>query len=74
MKKETWVLIANSTFAKIFKVVDNKTLIELKDFTHPESRMHDEDLVTTRPGRGFDSVGPGRHAYKSKDKPKIQRI
>lgn len=74
MKKETWVLVANSTFAKILKVVDNKTLAELEAFAHPESRKHAEDLISAKPGRAFDSVGPGRHAYESKTSPKLNEF
>lgn len=74
MKKETWVLVANSTFAKILKVVDNKKLEEVEAFAHPESRKHDEDLVSAKPGRTFDSVGPGRHAYESKTSPKLNEF
>jgi protein required for attachment to host cells len=34
----------------------------MEAFIHPEARLHEQDLVSDRPGRGFDRSGPGRHA------------
>ena len=34
----------------------------MKELLHPESRAHQRELTTDRPGRAFDSKGPGRHA------------
>jgi protein required for attachment to host cells len=70
MKKDTWVLVANSSMAKIFKAEKNRVLKELEVMEHPESRLHDRDLVTSRPGRTFNSVGASRHAMEPQTSPK----
>ncbi|NIQ13732.1 MAG: host attachment protein, partial [Candidatus Dadabacteria bacterium] len=49
--------------ARIF-ALDNisSPLQELADMQHTESRLHERDLTSDRPGRTFDSRGAGRHA------------
>lgn len=66
MKKETWVLVANGSLAKIFKMEKNSILTEVTEIAHPESRQQEQDLVSSRPGRTFGSMGGGtiRHAYE----------
>lgn len=70
MKKDSWLLVANSSLARIFKVRKRKELSELKVFEHPESRLHNLDLVTDKPGRDCESSGMGRHALEPKMLPK----
>lgn len=70
MKKETWVVVANSSHAKIFKVENNNTLVEIHEFEHPESRLDDQDLVTSKPGRTNDSVGFRRSSMEYQTSPK----
>lgn len=70
----TWILVANSSQAKIFKMLKFPKMEILKTFFHEESRLHDQDLVSDRPGRAFDSVGVGRHSYESKHDPKEVEI
>lgn len=74
MKKEIWVLVANGSNAKIYKVEKNQNFIEIEVLSHIESRQKESDLVTTRPGRQFDSFGMGRHAYEQKTSPKDQEF
>lgn len=74
MNKEIWILVANSSNAKIYKAEKNQNLIELEVLTHLESRQKELDLVTTKPGRQFDSFGLGRHAYQQKTSPKEQEF
>lgn len=38
--------------------------------SHPEGRLHEQDLVSDRPGRTFDSQGTGRHAKEVEVGPK----
>lgn len=64
MKKETWVIVANSAEARIFKVEKNTIDHELVNMIHPNSRLHEGDLTADRPGRAFDSVGGGRHSLE----------
>lgn len=65
MKKNSWILVANSSHAIIFSVEKNTQLHEVHVFDHPESRLHEQDLISSKPGRNFDSVGGGRHAYQA---------
>ena len=61
-----WVLVANASSARIFCLDTTHKLVELNTFIHPESRLHEQDLVTSSPGRNFQSVGNARHSYESK--------
>ncbi len=70
MKKESWLLTANSSFARIFKIGSRHQLTELKTLEHPESRLHNIDLVSDKPGRDFESGGTRRHALEPKNMPK----
>lgn len=74
MKKNTWIVIANSSVARIFEVENHTSLKELNQLIHPESRQHSRDLVSDRPGRGFESVGPARHNMEPKTNPQDQEI
>lgn len=64
MKKETWVVVANSAEARIFRVENNHLDSEITTLLHPESRLHEGDLTSGRPGRTADRMGPGRHALE----------
>ncbi len=69
-QQERWVLVANATSARIFRMENLHKLTELKSFVHPEGRMHDNDLVSDQPGRDFASTGNRRHALEQKTSPK----
>lgn len=55
MKKETWVVVADDAIARIFRLEKGRHLVELTTLVHPESRLHERDLVSDRPGRSFES-------------------
>lgn len=74
MKKDSWLVVANSSIARVFKIEKKHDLIEIKVLEHPESRLHNLDLVTDKPGRDFESMGMGRHAYEPKTLPKRQEF
>jgi protein required for attachment to host cells len=74
MKKETWIVVANSSHAKIYKAENNKQLVEIKQFKHPESRLHDSDLVSSKPGRTNARTGYRRSTYEPTTDPKDQEI
>jgi len=59
---DVWVVVASSTRCRIFaQHKQNAPLEQLEELEHPEGRLHDRDLATDRPGRTYDSAGPGRH-------------
>lgn len=63
MQLNTWVVVAESSRARIFRMDNiNAPLVEIADMQHSESRLHERDLMSDRPGRTFDSQGGGRHA------------
>ena len=63
MKKTVWIVVANRAVARVFQTSQPLGPIqERESFIHPESRLPDQELVSDRPGRGFDRMGPGRHA------------
>lgn len=54
-----WVLVADAARARLFKAEKrNGPLAELRDWAHPESRLHEGDLVTDGDGT---NQGPGGH-------------
>ncbi len=69
-----WVLVANASSARIFHLENMQKLVELKAFVHPESRMHEKDLVSSTPGRDSASVGIRKHALEPKTSQKDQEF
>lgn len=69
MKKESWVIIANSSHARLFKL-ENLDLIEMDSLIHPECRMHEKDLVADKPGATYEGVGQGRVSMEQQQSPK----
>jgi len=54
---KTWVVVAESSRAKIFELEKrNAPLKEIQGFTHIPSRLHQKELTSDLPGRT-----PGRH-------------
>lgn len=67
-----WVLVAESSRAKIFETDSPRSLLrELEGFDHSASRMNDTDLVSSAPGRTFDRNGSGRHSMEPDTDPKV---
>lgn len=74
MKKDTWLIVANSSLARIFKVQKKQSLVEVEVLEHPESRLHERDITSDRPGRDFNSTNPRRHALEPQTSPKQQEF
>lgn len=71
-KNHTWIVVANKCQAKIFRLVKFPKIEEITFLEHPESRLHNQDLVSSKPGRNFQSGGTTRHAYQPEVEPKQQ--
>lgn len=69
MQKETWIVVANSTQARIFKL-EGLTLIEQDSLIHAESRMHEKDLIADKPGAAYSGVAQGRYGMGQQQSPK----
>lgn len=69
---QTWVLVANSSEARIFKMDRNgKTLDLLDTIDHPESRKKAAELVSDRPGHyQGDTTGSAHGAFSEPTNPK----
>lgn len=67
----TWIVVADSARARIFEpAAQGRALEQVRELLHPGSRAHERELTTDRPGRSFDSEGPGRHAMSESVSPK----
>ena len=66
-----WVVVADQSKARIFTVEDPRgPLIQMDELEHPEARKREQELISDRPGRSFDSSGQGRHAMGTSVEPK----
>ena len=71
--KATWVVVADSSRARIFKPeTPSSPLTELETLTHPESRLHDQELTSDLPGKHANDTGIGAHGFEDKTEPKKQ--
>lgn len=68
----TWVVVADKCQAKIFRMIKGHKLEEIFHLEHPESGLHNRDLISSRPGRGFQSMAKSqtRSAYQPETEPK----
>ncbi|KIC74076.1 hypothetical protein DB42_BL00010 [Neochlamydia sp. EPS4] len=66
----TWIVVANSSKAKIYRLAKFPKIEELLVLNHPESRLQDQVLEGRKPGRNFQSGGTTRHAYEPETDPK----
>jgi protein required for attachment to host cells len=66
----TWVLVADSSQARIYRIVKFPHIEEIAYLEHQESRLHNQDLVSAKPGRNFQRGGTTRHAYEPETDPK----
>jgi protein required for attachment to host cells len=66
----TWILVADSSRAKIFEVRGAmRDVHEIEAFVHPEGRAHNRDLKTDGPGRYFSK---GEHTQAHTATPKVE--
>jgi protein required for attachment to host cells len=70
--KKKWVVVAESSRARIFSVESRTSpLKEVDDMVNVASRAHAQELVSDVQGRTFDSNGQGgRHAMEPRIEPK----
>jgi protein required for attachment to host cells len=68
--KLTWIVVADSTRARIFTAdTPSSTLEEIENFSHEEGRLHDREMTSDLPGRIKSSDGSG-HAFEQPTDPK----
>ncbi|MDH4230082.1 MAG: host attachment protein [Nitrospirota bacterium] len=66
----TWVLVADSSRARIFSKKNGEPYAEVEGMIHPESRMHEQQLTSDLPGSDSGGGGAERHAYAQRTPPK----
>lgn len=71
MKGGTWVMVANSACARVFKLgKEPGTFEEMEAPIHPGSRLKGLDLTSDKPGRAFANFGEGRSSFEQQTPPK----
>lgn len=70
MFTETWIVVANSSQARIFHLETVNQMIEINTLEHPESRMHTRDLVSDRSGNNKESSGEKKYPIEPQNTPK----
>lgn len=69
----TWIVVANQQLARIYaRARKFGDLVEVKRLENAAGQKSARDLVSDRPGRAFESAGPGRHAMEPPTDPKDQ--
>jgi protein required for attachment to host cells len=69
--QKTWVLVAESSRAKLYTVTGRLApFTEVDAMVHPESRMHEGDLVSDSSGSDGGSFGQGRHVFDNRSSAK----
>ena len=66
MKTTSWLVVANASAARFYNVKNMDELTEINTLIHPASRLPEQELVSSKPGRTFESTGQRRHAMEPK--------
>jgi len=68
-----WIVVADEAKARILSTdKSSEPLVAIDELVSPKASMAEQDLVSDKPGRSFDSSGQGRHAMGKKTDPKEQ--
>ena len=69
----TWVVVADSSRARIFSAKTSTSPIEeIETLAHPEARLHEQEITSDLPGKIQGTGGTGGHAYQDETAPKEQ--
>ncbi len=80
VERMIWIIVADASRAKIFSVnkikfINGKEKLSLvKELTHPESRLHDLDIVTDKPGRYAARMGQARGSFAEQTEPRKHEV
>jgi protein required for attachment to host cells len=70
---DIWVLVADSSEARIYAARHRRSPLELvTTMQHEASRIHPRDLGTDVPGRVHDRFGPARHSLNGSQQVKLE--
>ncbi len=60
-----WIVVSDSSRARFFSSAKaSVSMVEFKDFVHPEARQHSRDITSDLPGKQQDSVASGHHSLE----------
>jgi len=65
-----WIVVADKCKAKIYRSTKFPHIEEVSHFEHPASGLHNQDLISSKPGRSFQSFGATRHSYQPEVEPR----
>ena len=69
------ILVADSSRARLFVAEKaNAGLYEIETFSHPEGRLHEQNMSSDLPGRHAGNTGSGSHIYQEETEPKEQEM
>lgn len=69
------ILVADSSRARLFAAEKANTgLHEIKTFSHPEGRLHEQHMSSDLPGRHAGNTSSGSHTYQEETEPKDQEM
>lgn len=70
--RKVWIVVANSSSAKIYQAENTQKMIEKKSLEHFESHLKDEDLLSDKEGRTTFAFNYGPHPYQEKTPQKVK--
>jgi protein required for attachment to host cells len=74
MSKETWIIAANSTYARIFKLGKKLKLDEMTALVHTESRMHLDEFLENPPGKKLGEARYGSSYYPTEPETSPKKV
>lgn len=66
----TWVVVADTCQAKIYRLVKFPKIEKVFYLEHPESRLHNQDLISSKPGHSSQRGSYTGRSYESEKEPK----
>ncbi len=66
----TWIVVADNCQARIYRLVKFPKIEEISFHQHPESRLHNQDLVSSKPGRSMQRGGTVRYSFEPETEPR----
>ncbi len=70
--RKVWVVVANSSYSKIYRAENTHVLLEHQTFSHEESHLPARELVSDRQGRETSRVGYGTDTMEEKTPIKVK--
>lgn len=66
----TWVVVADKCQANIYRLLKFPKLEECTRLEHPESRLHNQDLISSKPGHSVQQGKVTGYSYQPEHDPK----